>query len=156
MNIRPSNPNAFYHFPRRIGLYRDVQTPVAFPVDPNSNKYGSGIGQFGPAQRFQSVGPIGLDDNNNWAAVGMSYLSGNQLFSRNGGNFTNGTLVPDPIYPIFGENNVMMISTIERPVDAFRGVGAAYFYFNKFLDQQEHTKLYTLYKETLGDGLGLP
>lgn len=154
MNIFPSNPNPFYHFLKRIGLYRRAQTPGSLPIVPNDNRYGSGLGPYGPAQVFQQSGPIGLDDNNNWAAVGMSYLSGNQLYSRNGGNFTNGTI--KPIFPILREDNIMLISTIQRPVDGFRGIGAAYFYFNKFLDQREHTKLYTLYKETLGDGLGLP
>lgn len=157
MNIRPSNTNPFYHFPRRIGLYRRVQTPGSLPVVPDNNRYGSCLGQYYTgAQQFQFNGPVGLDDNNNWAAVGMSYLSGNQLFSRNGSNFANGTLAPVPAWTIFNENNVMTISTIQRPVDGFRGTGAAYFYFNKFLDEREHAKLYTLYKETLGAGLGLP
>ena len=173
MGILPVRPTggagfsgAFYQFPRRIELMRSSPTPANANPSAYPSTYGIIIakGGFGYAAATNS-GPAANADNNNWAVVGMSYLSGNQLFSRNGGNFTNGTLrSPLPLNDaaslgslgFINEDYRLITGTILREDAGFRGTSAAYFYFNKFLSQQEHTKLYTLYKETLGAGLGLP
>ena len=165
MNVRPSNSNAGYHFPRRIGLNRTSHTPIGAPI---TARYGVVVSQYfqtgGPppapyfGQKSNGNGPVATDDNNNWAVVGMSFRSGFQMISRNGDNFTtlSTPIVPDSIYSNVPENYVMEVGSIQRPVAGFIGTGAAYFYFNKLLSEQEHAKFYTLYKETLGAGLGLP
>ena len=173
MGILPTKITAFtdyYQFPRRIELMRSSPTPANANPSAYPSKYGIYIARNGYGFQPQVVNITNVnDDNNNWAVVGMSYLSGNQLFSRNGGNFANGTLRPVlqylPSFPsldnaalgFINEDYRLITGTVLRNGnDGFRGTSAAYFYFNKFLDQREHTKLYTLYKETLGDGLGLP
>ena len=168
--VRPTGgggyPGVYYQFPRRIELMRTSPTPANANPSAYPSTYGIIIARngFGYAPATGS-GPAANADNNNWAVAGMSYLSGNQLFSRNGGNFTNGTLrSPLPLNDtaslgslgFINEDYRLMTGTILREDSGFRGTSAAYFYFNKFLSQQEHTKLYTLYKETLGAGLGLP
>ena len=147
---------------------RTSPTPANASPSTYSSKYGITLARNGFGFGAQVNGPDANGDNNNWAVVGMSYLSGNQLYSRNGGNFANGNLrsiLPTPFgttadmatIGFISENYRLMTGTVLREGnDGFRGTSAAYFYFNKFLDQREHTKLYTLYKETLGDGLGLP
>jgi hypothetical protein len=158
LSVLPTGGDANYQFPRRIALMRTSHTPGNTPI---TARYGIGTSLYfadglGRGQRFTFTGPEANSDNNNWAVVGMSYLSGSQLFSRNGSNFVTTNHSPEPVYPIINENYQMIMSSILRPIEGFKGTGAAYFYFNKLLSEQEHAKFYTLYKETLGAGLGLP
>jgi hypothetical protein len=170
MGILPTRRADVYQFPRRIELKRNSPTPANANPSAYQSKYGLVIARNGYGEINFGNGPNANDDNNNWAVAGMSYLSGSQLFSRNGGNFVNGTVQPllpylspggpesdDAAIGFINEDYRLMTGTVLRDNrDGFRGTSAAYFYFNKFLSQQEHTKLYTLYKETLGEGLGLP
>ena len=168
MGILPNRLSDYYQFPRRIELSRSSPTPANADPSGYPSVYGITLAKNGFGNAAASFTSNANADNNTWAAVGMSYLSGNQLFSRNGGNFANGTLrspLPTIVFTsadmanigFINENYRLITGTVLREGNGgFRGTSAAYFYFNKFLSQQEHTKLYTLYKETLGEGLGLP
>jgi len=155
MAASPAAGGAVYEFARRIAFMRQTYVP---PATPTTGRYGITTSIFfGPGQIVSFPGPIANNDNNQWAVAGMSYASGNQQYSRNGGNFEVGNLIPSPTYPIISENYIMLISTIQRSeVAGLKGTGAAYFWFNRHLTQQEHSDFYNLYKNTLGLGLGLP
>lgn len=157
MSTLPANGTPIYQFSRRVALNRQ-----AYYTPPSTSRYGVIISPgyddgSGTVQRAQSVGPVCDSDNNQWAAAGMSFSPGSQLYTRNGGNVTTGNLTFNPSFPIINEPYQLYVSGIQREwYDAFCGTGAAFFWFNRFLSQTEHANFYNLYKTTIGAGLGLP
>jgi len=156
MSTLPSTNNPVYNFPRRVAFLRETLNL------PYANRYGEILSPYFDVppyvtQRAQYTGPLANGDNNNWAGVGMSWSPGSQLYSRNGGNISTGNLTNDPVFPYISEDHRVEVSGIQRnDVGALKGTCAAAFVFNKYLTQQEHANLYTVYKSTLGIGLGLP
>jgi hypothetical protein len=96
-----------------------------------------------------ATGALGI-----FEAIGLGYTLGEREVVKNGATFDAG--VTDPTTPLVAETKNLHIGGNSQGNSFFNGEFPVGALVSGKISQAQHTALYSLYKSTLGTGLGLP
>ena len=87
-------------------------------------------------------------------SAAFGYILGSSDFTKNGGSFS--TRVSDPTTALLAEQKTLQIGGNTQNSQYFNGQIPFASFISQKITEPQHAALYTLYKDTLGQGLGLP